>query len=124
MVIEQIGQRKSTCLLATNRHRQSLCQVLLITENRKQMLLSITEISSFGNHPASQNFIFISYCEQETYTDTLSGSGIKFLLLGRYYLICHWIEKYQFHSTRQIFTGQITNRSSHGSVISYPDKPR
>ena len=111
-------------MFTTDRHRQGLCQILFIAENRKQVLFTIAEIASFGYHPASQNFIFISNRKQEIHPDSLSGPGIKFLLLGRYHLIRHRIEKHKFHCTRHAFTCEIADRSSDGSMVSHPDKPR
>ena len=115
---------ESTGFFSTHWHWKCLHQMLFIAKNRKQLLFSIAESTTVGNHPASHYFVFITNDKLEVHTHCLSGSKAEFLFLCTDNLLCHRVKKDQTDRSGLRLTSHIRDRSCQRSLITHTHKTR
>ena len=98
--------------------------MFLIAQHRKKLLLTVTERTAIGYHPATQYLVFIIHGKSEIHSDCLSGSYREFLFLRADNFFRHWVEKNHTDCTCLWIACHIGDRSGNRRLVAYTDEAR
>ena len=120
--VKQIRGRYCLSIIAIHLHRYGLRYPLLISQHRKVMTLTITELASRSRYSTNQNIVFLRYFETETYHTRFAFGNRELLRRTINYRFRNRVAQFDTRYTTYRLRSHINQRCRNSSLISSADE--